>query len=156
MGWWSKSNDKEILKNSSLQRCKKILDQAENGIKTHSFWEKTWTIIHSGLAILISVFSTLSAIFTFYQNTKISIGFSITSAILAALMIALDPPPSERARRNRIIKNKYNRLDTNTHDAMIKIESMYKRMEESELIQLVEYLINEHEKILSYIDNIKE
>jgi len=82
MGWWSKSNDREILKNSSLQRCKKILDQAENGIKTHSFWEKTWTIIHLGLAILISVFSTLSAIFTFSQNTKISIGFSITSAIL--------------------------------------------------------------------------
>ena len=140
MGWWSKSNDKEILKNSSLQRCKKILDQAENGIKTHSFWEKTWTIIHLCLGLSISFSSTLSVIFIFSQSSNISIGFSMISAVLGGFMSFLNPPPSVRAKKNQIIKNKYKRLDTKILDTITEIHLKYKTTKDNELIQLVKNL----------------
>jgi len=43
MGWWSKSNDKEILLESLLKRCEDIRKQAEKGIKEYGSAEKNWT-----------------------------------------------------------------------------------------------------------------
>ena len=111
MGWWSKSNDTEILLESLLKRCEDIRKQAEKGIKEYGSAEKNWTNINLYLGLSISFSSTLSVIFIFSQSSNISIGFSMISAVLGGFMSFLNPPPSVRAKKNQIIKNKYKRLD---------------------------------------------
>ena len=99
------SNLEELKKEAKkvlMSRYNEIMLMMETAIKENTNLANTWGKVHTYLGSFAALFSTISAILTFFDNQAIVILLALLSATLAALLTSLNPSSCESRRRQSI------------------------------------------------------
>ncbi len=146
-----KPNSKSLdLKKALLQRCDDIIDVASKRSIEHQTKANIWGKVHISLGITTIVFSSLSAILTFYDKQIIIAISSLFSTILASCLTFLNPANRESKRRNS--SHKFWVLTSKAEQAKLLINTRV--MSEGNMIELTEELTKELSLLLKeLVDN---
>jgi hypothetical protein len=136
--------DNLALKKGLISRCDAISGMAQKASREHFVWANIWGRVHIILGIATICFSSLSAIFTFYDQQWVVVTLCILSTIMAACATFLNPAHRESKRREYY--SVFFVLQQNSEQTKLLIEASAKQ--EDILIQRVEDLNKNLEKIM--------